>query len=291
MSVRFSTQQKEKENSLLQLESKNKGRQIKLITILALLIIIFISVITFVIYKNRNKILILNKQLSELNKTKDKLFGIISHDLRSPLSSTQMLSYLLSHKNLSNEEVKKYAAELGIIASSTSNLLDNTLNWAHSQLNGISINKSWIELAPVLGECMELMKPQLMHKNISIRLTMADEVKILADEEVLKFVIRNLLGNAIKYTPTEGEIEIYFDGELMKFSDTGVGIPIQVLTVINDSKINQTIESTIGTAQEKGTGLGVMLVKTYLNAHGGKITAENNLNQGATFCVKFNSEK
>lgn len=278
MSVRFNTQQKEQENQLLQAESSNKGRLIKLIIIIGVLILLFIVSIALLINYNRNKTNRLNHELKKLNHTKDTLFGMISHDLRGPLSTTEMMAFLISKKNLEPNEVKKYAVELGLLASKTNTMLDNMLNWAHSQLNGIKINKQQIFVHQTIAECIDLLSAQIEQKQLVVQIQVNEAVNINADIDVLRFVMRNLLSNAIKFSPPEQHILINYN-ELnceFKVTDYGVGIDNDNISLINSMGNLSPLISTKGTQNEKGTGLGIMLVKSFLKAHGGHLKAIKN---------------
>lgn len=288
MSVRFNTQQKEQENQLLQAESANKGRLIKLITIIAILTVLFIVSIALLINYNRNKTNRLNHELKKLNHTKDKLFGMISHDLRGPLSTTEMMAFLISKKNLEPNEVKKYAAELGLLASKTNTLLDNMLNWAYSQLNGINITKQGVFVHQIIIECVDLLATQIQQKELVIRNDVSEQLTINADIDVLRFVLRNLLSNAIKFSPMAQYIVISYNEQNQEFAitDYGVGIDNDKIMLINSISNLSPLTSTKGTQNEKGAGLGIMLVKSFLKAHGGYLKAIKNSN-GTTMLFKL----
>lgn len=279
MSVRFSTQQKEQENLLLQAESANKGKLIKLISTIAILVLLFIVSITLIINNNRSKTAKLNQELKALNQTKDKLFGVISHDLRGPLSTTEMMAFLISKKNLEPNEVKKYANELGLLASKTSTLLDNMLNWAHSQLDGININKQNANVLAVVSECLNLLSAQIEKKELNIQNNISEAINIDADIDILRFVLRNLLSNAIKFSAAGQTIIIDYNNQNKAFTitDYGVGIDEQKLKLINNINNLNTLTSSKGTLNEKGAGLGIMLIKTFLKAHGGYLKAIKNI--------------
>lgn len=288
LSVTYSSQQKEQENLFLQEVNLSKGKQLKLVIFIAILIIAFISVLALISNKNRNKTQLLNHKLQNLNQTKDRLFGIIAHDLRAPLTSTQMLSNLIGSKNLSLPEIHKYANELSLLTSKTNNLLDNTLNWAYSQTKGITISKKLLQLNVPYQECIELLAPQILKKNLSITSDITENTEAFLDEEIFKITLRNLLSNAIKYTPINGKIEVNWKLGNLSITDSGQGVPLEILNIINLPEALSPITSTKGTNNEKGTGLGLMLIKTLIKLHGGVLIAKNLHQGGACFTTSFN---
>jgi len=229
------------------------------------------------------------EQLQELNATKDKLFSIIAHDLRSPFNS--ILGFLeLLIENVNEFETAETEKYLGIINSSANNtliLLDNLLNWAKSQTGQISFKPEILIFSSVILEIIKLKKSIAKAKNISLNYFSSDEIEVYADINMLKTVLRNLISNAIKFTKSGGNIRVFavskHDRVEISISDNGVGMNEETRNKLFRLETNET---TKGTANEKGSGLGLILCKEFVEKHGGKIWLESELGKGSVF--KFN---
>ena len=225
-------------------------------------------------------------QLIELNNTKDKLFSVIAHDLRSPFNSILGFSDLLirnskQYKATQNEEF------LNIINSSAKHtliLLDNLLNWAKTQTGQVAFTPEQLELSSIIDEIMSLSTPSAKAKEIALTYRLPDGIKVFADLNMIKTVLRNLISNAIKFTHTSGKIHIeIIENSLsttFKISDNGLGMSKETQSKIFNQATNA---STNGTANEKGSGLGLILCKEFVEMHGGNIIVESQLDKGSTF--------
>ncbi|MGB3588005.1 MAG: HAMP domain-containing sensor histidine kinase, partial [Tunicatimonas sp.] len=223
------------------------------------------------------------KELEEMNTVKDKLFSIIAHDFRSPLNTIQGVLNLLHIDVLSSEELKSMLPHLSQKVNNNITLLDNLLNWARTQMNGLKINKINFTLRPEVEETVGLISQIASQKNIQIENNIEKQDQVHADPDMIQLVVRNLLSNAIKFTDTGGTIQISAqqqeDVVVTAISDTGVGMP--------ESSVQQLFQqvgySTKGTEQEKGTGLGLMLCDEFVRRNGGKIWVESKKDEGTTF--------
>lgn len=226
------------------------------------------------------------KELKELNSTKDKLFSIIGHDLRSPFNSIIGLSDLLIEKvnDSSFSENEKYLRYINNSADQTLILLDNLLNWAKSQTGTLSVNIENIILSDIILEVLKLKKPIAKAKNISLNYFATDEFEINADKNLLKTIFRNLISNAIKFTKIDGEIRIYAirkkDFVEVTISDNGIGISTEKLKKLFKLSLDS---STYGTANEKGSGLGLLLCKDFIEKLNGKLWVESIEGKGSDF--------
>jgi PAS domain S-box-containing protein len=226
------------------------------------------------------------KKFIELNATKDKLFSIIAHDLRSPFISILGFSELLI-ANFKNYEAAKSERFLQLINSSTKEtliLLDNLLNWAKSQTGQNDFKPKKILWSSVIGEIIELSNLTAKLKDISLIQNQSDEIKVFADEYMLKTVLRNLISNAIKFTNPGGNINI---SAILKqkqveisISDNGVGMNDETLKKLFDISTNTT---SPGTENEKGSGLGLVLCKEFVEKNGGKIWVKSEVGKGSHF--------
>ena len=224
------------------------------------------------------------KQLKELNATKDKLFSIIAHDLRSPFNNIIGLTELLIDKSIDFEESKKHIKILNSSAKTTLVLLDNLLNWAKSQTGQLNYNPEKTLLSNIILETIAINKLHAQTKNITLNYFSSDEMKVYADENMLRTVFRNLISNAIKFTNIDGNINVLtilkHDHVEITVSDDGIGM--------NEEKRNALFKiisntTTLGTANENGSGLGLVLCKEFVKKNGGEIWAESEEEKGSNF--------
>jgi signal transduction histidine kinase len=227
-----------------------------------------------------------SQKLQIANTTKDKFFSIIAHDLKNPFNTLIGFSEILknSFDELTEDEVYE---NLNIIHSTSKNgyvLLDNLLQWAQTQTNQIKFNPELIRLKSAIQECIDGIENQSQFKDIEIVNKVLNNHTIIGDINQIKTIVRNLISNAIKYTTRNGLILVKSEivGENMQISvkDTGVGIPESDLK--NLFQLDR-IFSTPGTNQEKGSGLGLVLCKEFVEMHGGKIWAESMEGNGSEF--------
>lgn len=227
-------------------------------------------------------------QLKELNQTKDKFFSIISHDLKNPFHSLIGFSELLI-ENLSafeHDEAKQCAEMINISANSGYKLLENLLLWARTQTGGIDYNPERVSIQEVISNSINFLSGQALSKKINLISEISLDFHPLVDYNMLNTVIRNLISNGIKFTPIGGEIKISIDEDfddnfyIISVKDSGIGI--KETDIIKLFRIDIS-HSTKGTAQEKGSGLGLILCKEFVERHGGKIWVESEFGKGSNF--------
>lgn len=226
-------------------------------------------------------------ELKEANRTKDKFFTIIAHDLRSPFTSILGFSRLLNdeYNDFDDEERKMMVQQILSSTETTYELLDNLLAWAKSQLGRNSFNPEDFYIESLIKETIQQANAQALSKNITI-LFVSDELNIVfADINMTRVALRNLISNAIKYSYNESEININVrleDGFVaIDIRDNGVGMEQSMVEAL--FSLENKGESTKGTANEKGTGLGLILVKEYVERNGGTITAKSEKGAGSLF--------
>ena len=230
------------------------------------------------------------KKFRELNSTKDKLFSIIAHDLRSPFNGILGLSELLieNFKNSETTNSEKYLRFINSSAKNTLALLNNLLNWAKSQTGQISFNPQKIDLIQIIQEIIEIKNPQAKLKNITIHIIQSNEIEIYADKNMLMLILRNLISNAIKFTKPDGNINIALTSNEnqieITISDNGIGIPKEKLKTLFNTTSNKT---SLGTEYEKGSGLGLILCREFVEKHGGIIWVESEVGKGSDFKFKL----
>ncbi len=228
------------------------------------------------------------KKLSELNATKDKLLTIISHDLRNLFNAIIGFSELLLD-NVRNGNIDKSERFANIIYQSARDsyeLLENLLQWSRMQTGQIKFHPEKIDLHEVVQEVLNLLMSSLNAKNISVDAKTQSGTYHNADKVMISTILRNLISNAIKFTPEEGKISVLVSQTEKEtrivVRDTGVGIDIE-----NQEKlfmINENI-STKDTNDDKGTGLGLVVCKELTEKHGGQISVDSELNKGSEFTV------
>ena len=273
-------------------------------TLIVLLIVVLVSVVVFIRYYREKKkindelqkknamVLEQNDKLKELNSTKDKFFTIIGHDLRGPLNSlTSFSSLLINHtSSLTEQEIKTIAIDLDKSLKNLYELLENLLGWARSQTNSIDFNRENFKIAPVIKESIRILAKAALNKKIKLEMMVDEDVKVNADINSVKTIIRNIISNAIKFTNSEGVITIFVDEwkDIVEIGirDTGVGMSEEDQSRVFDISAKHT---TMGTNREKGTGLGLILCKEFVEMNGGNISVESELGVGTTF--KFTLQK
>jgi PAS domain S-box-containing protein len=225
-------------------------------------------------------------QLKELNITKDKFFSIIAHDLRSPFNTILGFSQLLADNDgdFEKTETKEIAETIYSSAKKTLSLLDNLLNWAKTQTGQIKISPKRIVLSTLIQETMHSFHPIAAHKNISLHFTQSGNFEMHSDSNMLETILRNLLSNAIKFTKEGGNISlcILSNQEQVEISiiDDGVGMSAEKCKHLFKFSTNKT---SVGTANEVGSGLGLLLCKEFVQKLGGEIWVESEKNKGSKF--------
>ena len=229
------------------------------------------------------------EELNRLNNVKDRLFSIIAHDLKGPLVSLKGLLQVLAKGNLPQEKV---ATMMGLLETSQQNslwLLDNLLLWSKAQMNGLRVEPVNIRILELIETNTKLIGPQAVQKGITVTSYIAPETYLLADKEMTNLIIRNILSNAIKFCRKGDKIELFASTSAecvtLSISDTGIGIPQDKLDTLFDGGHAKT--SHTGTANEKGSGLGLQLCKAFIDLNGGRIWAESQVGEGTTFSISL----
>jgi signal transduction histidine kinase len=282
----------QKENELAaQLQFRNLLMAILGLGVVVILLVLFL----YVQKRQTNKTLKIahdtvksqNVELHELNATKDKFFSIISHDLKGPLNSlTSFSGLLINHTDsLSKDEIKMLAADLDKSLKNLFALLENLLEWSRSQTGKIEFTPESADIAALIEQNRSLLQTQASTKKITIQNLYSKPTQVNIHKQSINTVIRNLISNAIKFTPENGSITIDAsekdDMLVVSIKDNGVGMPDEVLGKL--FRID-TKHTTKGTANEKGTGLGLILCKDFVEKNGGKIWVESEIGKGSTFC-------
>jgi signal transduction histidine kinase len=223
-------------------------------------------------------------EADELNKLKDKLFSIIAHDLRSPLNTLKGLLSLIEDERITPTEIQNVMPEISKNTTYTINLLDNLLHWAKAQMEEEAARPEYFDFRQVVSENFDLIQSQAAKKQISLDNNLNGTIlKIYADKAMIHLVLRNLLSNAIKFTPEKGKVKVEVSRQnthwLIAVKDTGLGIKAANLPKL----FGYENFTTRGTANEKGTGLGLVLCREFVEKNGGKIWAESQEGFGSAF--------
>lgn len=224
--------------------------------------------------------------LRELNHIKDKFFSIISHDLRSPLATLQSFLNILTGytDHFSKEELSQLAMRTRLAMDSLSSLLDNLLKWAMAQMEQYHLQPEKVDPRKTLERVVQQLQSLMAEKNISLNVQLENCPSLHVDENILEFLLRNLLSNALKFTARGGKVEIYNHSVEMRIQeicikDNGIGISQEQLDKLFHFHFSGQI-STKGTENEKGIGLGLVLCKEFVELSGGKLEICSQSGQG-----------
>jgi two-component system sensor histidine kinase/response regulator len=224
------------------------------------------------------------QQLTNLNATKDKLFSIISHDLRSPVASLKGLMEIIGSGNLTQDEFVGVTQKLKKNLDLVYDDLDNVLHWAQSQLKGIQAQREEVALRTLSEEIVSLFHDALRSKGILVLNELDEDSFVLADRNQLKLVLRNLIANSIKFNEPGGMIRLSMkhvkNRVEVSVADSGIGIGLDELNKLFNAETHFT---KLGTNKEKGVGIGLLLTKEFVENNGGSIWVTSVLGKGATF--------
>lgn len=234
-----------------------------------------------------------NTDLEIANSTKNKFFSIISHDLRNPLATINQLAELISmqYKTAPEERIQQYFNLLRNSSKNTIELLDDLLIWASTQTNRITVKMKNIPLDEIFYETLSLCYPLAEKKKIDLMIPLETKLKVYADKNTIQTVLRNLITNAIKFSPTGSSIRVKVEPVeekiIIKVIDQGIGMTPK--EVQNLFKI-ENLSSKEGTSGETGTGLGLILCHEFLSLNQGKIWVESEKQKGSTFFISLDKE-
>lgn len=312
ISLRYESEKKQSQIEILSKERAIKEsellreKQISTIFIISsiILFIIFIVLIYFFIQNKhitrnlkkqkseleaKNKaILEQSEKLNQLNTVKDRFFSIISHDLRNNLTTMKLYFDLISHPEYTDYDNKEVTKNISTSVENTIDLLENLLIWASAQIKGVPIHIQKINLHSLALENLNLLHNAAIQKHINLTNNIGENITAYGDMDMIRLVIRNLIANAIKFTGDYGSIVISatLENDMCNIciSDNGVGISKSSLDKLFIQNLNPT---TKGTANEKGTGLGLILCKDFIERNKGRIWVESEEGKGSKFCFEL----
>lgn len=300
MQTKYDTKKKVHENELLRKENQLQTNIKNSFIVFSALILIIVLILLnrFRIKKKvnieltkKNEIISIQKdKLEEAIATKDKFFTIISHDLRSPFNNILGFSDLLhkEYHNFNDSEIIDFLKRIHESSQSAYNLLDNLLIWARTQVGELTLQKETVNLKELVENSIAPYQLNATNKKIDIEVNIPLDVTISIDINTSVTIIGNLVNNAIKFTPEDGQISINFDSNNdyieLHVIDTGVGMTQEILNKLFNP---DEIISTIGTKDEKGTGLGLMLCHEFVKKNGGNISVKSEVGKGSEFIISL----
>lgn len=221
------------------------------------------------------------ENLQQLNQLKSKLFSVISHDLRGPISNLHALLELVTQKALNPEEFLMLSEKLKGNLKVTQRTLENLLNWSLSQMEGIKTTPKTFALSSVIIEVYNLMKDSAERKNIHFEFKIPGSINVHADPNQVQLILRNLMHNAIKFSHANSKVVVAAiagtTDYTVQIKDFGIGMSAEEISIIINSQEHFTRK---GTAQETGTGLGLILCKEFIHRNGGAFTIESKSDEG-----------
>lgn len=294
LETKFETREKDKQIAY-QKHQLEYNRNLNLLLGVSILLAVTIAIL---IYASQRKTSRLNREISaqkaeleQLNEVKNRLFGVISHDLRTPVNSLITFTQLLEHGDLPQEKLIAYTSTLKGTLTQTAGLMENLLNWARTQMQGYRPVLERFDLFDVAQRVIALQESDAVKKQLSLSNHIVAGSLVLGDIAMTELLLRNLVSNAVKYTPAGGSIVLeatrqgaYYN---LNVQDTGKGMPQEFVSQFNNSGDPKPLQSTPGTNKEPGTGLGLMLCKTFAALMNGKITATSEIGKGSTFTLKI----
>ncbi|PJE45865.1 MAG: hypothetical protein CUR34_13630 [Sediminibacterium sp.] len=228
-----------------------------------------------------------NRMLEADNKTKDKLLSIISHDLRNPLVNTKGILNLVNQEMVPEDQAKQLLLQLETQYMGTTSLLDNLLFWLKGQMSGKNLDRSVFIVYQLVKGLEDEHKMLFRRKNITFNNNLHPQMFINADKEMIRIVLRNLISNAIKYTPENGTIQVHatqsITHAIICVEDSGIGMTQETIEKINAKQYY----TTAGTSMEKGSGFGLMLCSDLINRHDGNLIIESLPDKGSKFIIQL----
>jgi signal transduction histidine kinase len=305
MEILYTSDKNQKENELLRRENAIKllqisqEKQLRDLLILISFSLLIAAVISYIFYKGKKKtneqltrtnelIEQQKSELSKINSTKDRLFSIIAHDLKNPFGNLMNVTDMIMKEfdNLSQDELKELVESVNRSTKSSYRLLENLLLWSRSQKGYLKYNPELIDVEKVINENFNLYSEMAKDKNVKLDFIQKEKVFAYADLNMIDAVLRNLINNAVKYSHQNGVVKVSTFAENNKtivcIEDEGIGIPENEIVKIFSLE-EKPIQS--GTGGERGTGLGLIICKEFIDINKGEINIESTINKGTKICL------
>jgi len=310
LQARYDNEKKELENSALKAENLLKEQAIKvqkMVTLIISVAFVILALLLFFVFRVKSQLKNANLSLKELNqqisrqnavleetvKTKDKLFSIIGHDLRSPFNSMLGILQLMidNPDDFESEEQKLLLSQLYSKGNDTYTLVENLLQWAMSQEGQIAYKPALYTLFEIIEDEVSFLSSRADKKQIELNNQVTEDIMVWCDQNMIATVFRNVINNAIKYTPTKGLItvttNVKSDYVFVTVSDSGIGMTAETIKRIQQDNM---FHSEKGTENESGTGLGLKIVKEFLTVNKALFTITSNPGKGTDFVIRLNKK-
>lgn len=268
------------------IKSKNQRNIFIAIAISTLLLAVVLGFFYRRIQKKNTQISQQKEELQQLNQVKDRLFAVLSHDLRNPLVTLKTYFLMLSNSNISAEKKEKYTTQTLKSVNYTSDLLDNLLAWANSQLKNNTVKFSNVNLEESIDDVIALIKPQAEQKQVEIE----KKIQVSSTQTnqlILETILRNLITNAVKFSREGGKVLVSTEEKnnqlFISVSDEGIGMSQEKIQAILQSDVSKSI----GTSGEKGSGIGLVLVKELTKQINAELIIESQEGAGSAFKIKL----
>jgi signal transduction histidine kinase len=286
-----------KQIEIQDLQINNKSRQIYLLIAISVTVILLL-LLFILLYRSKKetnkKLNIKNTTISGINNQKDKFFSIIAHDLRGPFNGFLGLTELLAEDldSMENNEIQFVAGTMRNSATNLNRLLENLLEWSRMEQGLIPFSPKEHKLLPAVSECIAQIQETAKSKKITITAEIPEKITVFADHNILHAVIRNIVSNAVKFTPNGGFINIATTEDskntTISITDTGIGMNQKITKDLFRLDVQTNRK---GTNEEPSTGLGLIICKEFMEKHGGTIWVESEENKGSSFYFNFPKNK
>lgn len=265
-----------------------KNNQTRMLLTFSWLVLVFLLVVLYLLYQSNRTRKQINEQLALSNATKDRFFGLIAHDLRSPVSGAVSLSEVISEelRDSRQAELSRYAQVLHVSLLEVQSLMENLLQWAQHESGKIRFHPEEITLRNLVEDTLPVFAEQILKKSMRLVNSVPADLTLYADKNMMQTILRNLLSNAIKFTPANGEIQVTAltkPGETeIRVSDNGLGMDAKMVQQLLEAT---HVISTPGTSNEKGSGLGMQLCRDFVKWHKGRLDIQSEPGQGTTVLI------
>ncbi|MES2371234.1 MAG: ATP-binding protein [Bacteroidota bacterium] len=266
--------------------------------VIGFVIVAFFAVIVFLSQRKAKRLnAVISSQHAELEQmgmVKDTILGVVSHDMRTPVNTLLAFSELINEEDIGKDKLSEYLGQINQTLNHTSSMMNNLLNWSASQMQGFKTVIEPVDAGIIASNMIASFASRASEKKVTIINEIAQQTIVLADANMLDLIFRNLVSNALKFTPAGGSVFIEASVQalytILSVTDTGVGMPEENRSQFNSTILSST-KSTLGTEREKGTGLGLLLCKTFTRLMNGQISVQKNKEKGCKFELVLAGEK
>lgn len=225
----------------------------------------------------------LQEELKSINQNNDRMLSVLGHDLRAPVSNLTNISALALEHKISQEDFTPFIKKINRQASQVLEMLETTLNWSKANFNSIQVVPRSIDIKATVDALLVVYKNAYEDKNIQIKVAIDEQSTLFSDAEIVAVIVRNIISNAIKFTPVNGEISVSFKSNTLTITDNGVGMAQTKIKAI----LKNDYTSTHGTNSEIGMGMGLQLVQNLASKINVTISIDSQLQKGTTVCLVF----